>query len=170
MIAELPDDRTGRPYDRFAVWSRRQLPPPVPPGIAQARGVTQDAAVDESRAEAAGQQTHHHQVPVLPSIRSLINHSSANVKEIAMSNNTPQHHTSSVSPQAAVPFGVRYLVSPPAGRPVEPPMSYSAELQLNVSAHGNPYHAISARMPETHTETPTPDGSRPGSDTSTDNY
>lgn len=70
----------------------------------------------------------------------------------------------------AVPFGVRHLSSPPQAQPLELPMSYSANLQLNVSATGNPYHAIAAALPETNTETPTPDGQRPGSDNSTDTY
>jgi len=69
-----------------------------------------------------------------------------------------------------VPFGVRHLSSPAEAKAVELPMSYSADLQLNVSATGNPYHAIAASLPETNTETPIPDGQRPGSDTSTDNY
>lgn len=33
-------------------------------------------------------------------------------------------------------------------------MSYSADLQLNLTATGNPYHAIAASLPETNTETP----------------
>lgn len=70
----------------------------------------------------------------------------------------------------AVPFGIRHLASPSAALPAEIPMSYSANLQLNVSATGNPYHAIAAALPETNTETPTPDGQRPGSDNGTDNY
>jgi len=70
----------------------------------------------------------------------------------------------------AVPFGVRHLASGPDTAPMELPMSYSANLQLNVSATGNPYHAIAAALPETNTETPIPDGQRPGSDNSTDNY
>ncbi|MFF1820574.1 putative ATP-grasp-modified RiPP [Kribbella sp. NPDC058245] len=70
----------------------------------------------------------------------------------------------------AVPFGVRHLASGPDAAPMELPMSYSANLQLNVSATGNPYHAIAAALPETNTETPIPDGQRPGSDNSTDNY
>lgn len=71
---------------------------------------------------------------------------------------------------ATVPFGVRHLASGPDMAPMEPPMAYSAKLQLNVSATGNPYHAIAAALPETNTETPIPDGQRPGSDNSTDNY
>lgn len=71
---------------------------------------------------------------------------------------------------AATPFGLRYLTSPPATQPVEPMMSYSADLQLNVSGTGNPYHAIAASQPETHTETSIPDGQKPGSDDSTDTY
>jgi putative ATP-grasp target RiPP len=69
-----------------------------------------------------------------------------------------------------VPFGVRHLSAPAELKTVELPMSYSADLQLNVSATGNPYHAIAAALPETNTETPIPDGQRPGSDNSTDNY
>lgn len=71
---------------------------------------------------------------------------------------------------AAMPYGLRYLTAPPSAQPVEPTMSYSADLQLNVSATGNPYHAIAASQPETHTETPLPDGQKPGSDDSTDTY
>ncbi len=70
----------------------------------------------------------------------------------------------------AAPFGVRHLASSSESQLIELPMSYSANLQLNVSAMGNPYHAIAAALPETHTETPIPDGQRPGSDNSTDNY
>lgn len=70
----------------------------------------------------------------------------------------------------AQPFGVRHLVSKPDSPPVVPAMSYSADLQLNVSAKGNPYHVLAAWMPEAQTETPTPDGQRPGSDSSTDNW
>jgi putative ATP-grasp target RiPP len=80
------------------------------------------------------------------------------VKETGMSDRPP------------VPFGVRHLTSPAGAPLIELPMSYSARLQLNVSATGNPYHAIAAALPETHTETPTPDGQKPGSDNSTDNY
>ncbi|TDD62137.1 putative ATP-grasp-modified RiPP [Kribbella antibiotica] len=74
------------------------------------------------------------------------------------------------TPPYAVPFGARFLASPAASRPVAPPMSYSAKLQLTVSSTGNPYHAIAASLPETSTETDTGDGQRPGSDSSTDNY
>jgi len=70
----------------------------------------------------------------------------------------------------ATPFGVRYLASPKKADKMEPPMSYSAKLQLNVEAGGNPYHAVAASLPETNTETDTGDGQRPGSDNATDNY
>ncbi len=68
------------------------------------------------------------------------------------------------------PFGVRHLASPPVARKIDLPVSYSAKLQLNVDAHGNPYHAQTDALPETNTETDTGDGQRPGSDNSTDNY
>lgn len=69
------------------------------------------------------------------------------------------------------PFGIRHLTAAPESQsPMVMPMSYSANLQLNVSKTGNPYHAISAVMAETNTETPIPDGQRPGSDNDTDNY
>jgi putative ATP-grasp target RiPP len=71
---------------------------------------------------------------------------------------------------AAPPFGVRHLASPPKAGKIDPPMSYSAKLQLNVGAGGNPYHALTNALPETNTETDTGDGQRPGSDNSTDNY
>ncbi len=70
----------------------------------------------------------------------------------------------------APPFGVRHLASPSQERKMDPPMSYSAKLQLNVEAGGNPYHALAANLPETNTETASPDGQRPGSDNDTDNY
>ena len=71
---------------------------------------------------------------------------------------------------SAVPFGVRHLASPPKGHKTEPPMSYSAKLQLNVAGEGNPYHALAASLPETNTETDTGDGQRPGSDNDSDYY
>ncbi|MBC3842867.1 hypothetical protein GXW82_43370 [Streptacidiphilus sp. 4-A2] len=49
-------------------------------------------------------------------------------------------------------------------------MSYSTALQLNVNGAGNPWHAITADMPETQTETSNGDGSGPGSDSGTDLY
>jgi putative ATP-grasp target RiPP len=70
----------------------------------------------------------------------------------------------------APPFGVRYLASPPQAQKMDLPVSYSAKLQLNVDAGGNPYHALTASLPETNTETDTGDGQRPGSDNATDNY
>ena len=42
----------------------------------------------------------------------------------------------------APPFGVRHLASPRKADKMEPPMLYSAKLQLNVEAGGNPYHAL----------------------------
>ena len=62
----------------------------------------------------------------------------------------------------APPYGVRHLASPKKANKMEPPMSYSAKLQLNVEAGGNPYHALAASLPETNTETDTGDGQRPG--------
>ncbi|MFJ6214571.1 putative ATP-grasp-modified RiPP [Streptomyces sp. NPDC092296] len=75
-----------------------------------------------------------------------------------------------MSTAPVVPFGVRHLVSPEQ-RATEPPViTYSDVLQLNVSAEGNPWHAITAEMPETQTETSNGDGSGPGSDSGTDLY
>lgn len=70
----------------------------------------------------------------------------------------------------ATPFGMRHLVSPPPGTAEETVMSYSETLQLNVSAEGNPWHALAANKPETQTETSNGDGSGPGSDSGTDLY
>ncbi|UQA35611.1 MULTISPECIES: putative ATP-grasp-modified RiPP [unclassified Streptomyces] len=70
----------------------------------------------------------------------------------------------------SVPFGVRHLVSPPPSNNEAPVITYSEGLQLNVSAEGNPWHAITAEMPETQTETSNGDGSAPGSDSGTDLY
>jgi putative ATP-grasp target RiPP len=70
----------------------------------------------------------------------------------------------------AAPFGVRHLTSPPQANKMDLPVSYSAKLQLTVDACGNPYHALTASLPETNTETDTGDGQRPGSDNATDNY
>ncbi|MFE3473650.1 putative ATP-grasp-modified RiPP [Streptomyces bacillaris] len=70
----------------------------------------------------------------------------------------------------SVPFGVRHLVSPPPSNNEAPAITYSEGLQLNVSAEGNPWHAITAEMPETQTETSNGDGSAPGSDSGTDLY
>jgi putative ATP-grasp target RiPP len=70
----------------------------------------------------------------------------------------------------APPFGVRHLASPKKANKMEPPMSYSAKLQMNVEAGGNPYHALAASLAETNTETDTGDGQRPGSDNDTDHY
>ena len=69
----------------------------------------------------------------------------------------------------APPFGVRHLAAP-SKKSLDVPVSYSSKLQLNVDAGGNPYHALTASLPETDTETDTGDGQRPGSDSSTDNY
>ncbi|MFE0701162.1 putative ATP-grasp-modified RiPP [Streptomyces sp. NPDC058872] len=66
------------------------------------------------------------------------------------------------------PFGVRHLVSPPPSTDDAPVITYSEGLQLNVSAEGNPWHAITAELPETQTETSNGDGSSPGSDSGTD--
>ncbi|AJT64868.2 putative ATP-grasp-modified RiPP [Streptomyces chattanoogensis] len=70
----------------------------------------------------------------------------------------------------AVPFGVRHLVSPPPNTSEAPVITFSESLQLNVSAQGNPWHAITAEMPETQTETSNGDGNAPGSDNGTDLY
>jgi putative ATP-grasp target RiPP len=70
----------------------------------------------------------------------------------------------------APPFGVRHLATPKKADKMEPPMSYSAKLQMNLDAGGNPYHALTNALPETNTETDTGDGQRPGSDNATDNY
>jgi len=67
-----------------------------------------------------------------------------------------------------VPFGVQRLVSPPETSTETPVITYSDALQMNVSAEGNPWHAITAEMPETQTETSNGDGSSPGSDSGTD--
>ena len=67
------------------------------------------------------------------------------------------------------PFGTRYLVSPEPARETVP-MTYSEQLQLNVGASGNPWHAETQYMNETKTETSHGDGSRPGSDDGTDTY
>ncbi|MEU9334070.1 putative ATP-grasp-modified RiPP [Streptomyces sp. NPDC048290] len=76
----------------------------------------------------------------------------------------------SMSTATTVPFGVRYLVSPPPSTDEAPVITYSEGLQLNVWAEGNPWHAITAEMPETQTETSNGDGSGPGSDSGTDLY
>jgi hypothetical protein len=72
--------------------------------------------------------------------------------------------------QIGAPYGCRHLVTSDQTLPEVLPMAYSARLQLNVTSSGNQYHAIAADLPETHTETPIPDGQRPGSDNSTDHY
>lgn len=76
----------------------------------------------------------------------------------------------STATATAVPFGVRHLVSPPPNTSEAPVITFSESLQLNVSAEGNPWHAITAEMPETQTETSNGDGSSPGSDSGTDLY
>ncbi|MEU6391994.1 putative ATP-grasp-modified RiPP [Streptomyces sp. NPDC046939] len=75
--------------------------------------------------------------------------------------------TASATP---VPFGVRHLVSPAPANDEAPVITYSDTLQLNVSAEGNPWHAITAEMPETQTETSNGDSNAPGSDSGTDLY
>ncbi|WP_156721844.1 putative ATP-grasp-modified RiPP [Streptomyces apocyni] len=75
-----------------------------------------------------------------------------------------------VNAATAIPFGVRHLVSPAPTNSEAPVITYSDALQLNVSAEGNPWHAITAEMPETQTETSNGDGSAPGSDSGTDLY
>lgn len=69
----------------------------------------------------------------------------------------------------AMPLGMRYLVSPPVTHSETRPVVYSEDLQLNISAAGNPWHTQTAHMAETHTET-NPDGNGPGSDSGTDLY
>ena len=68
----------------------------------------------------------------------------------------------------SVPFGIRHLVSPPPGTSEAPLITYSEALQLNVSAEGNPWHALTAELPETKTESSNGDGKGPGSDEGTD--
>ncbi|MFE7120944.1 putative ATP-grasp-modified RiPP [Streptomyces sp. NPDC057654] len=75
-----------------------------------------------------------------------------------------------MSTATALPFGVRHLVSPPESINEAPVITYSDALQMNVSAAGNPWHAITAEMPETQTETSNGDSSAPGSDSGTDLY
>ncbi|MFG3493580.1 hypothetical protein [Streptomyces sp. NPDC047928] len=70
----------------------------------------------------------------------------------------------------SIPFGVRHLVSPAPTNGEAPVITYSESLQLNVSAEGNPWHALAAELPETQTETSNGDGSAPGSDSGTDLY
>lgn len=67
-----------------------------------------------------------------------------------------------------IPFGVRHLVSPAPSHSEAPVITYSEALQLNVSADGNPWHALTAEMPETQTETSNGDGNKAGSDSGTD--
>jgi putative ATP-grasp target RiPP len=74
----------------------------------------------------------------------------------------------STAPTCEVPFGVRYLVSPPPRTTEAPVSTFSEGLQLNVSAQGNPWHAEAADKPETQTETSNGDGNSPGSDSGTD--
>ncbi|MVO84255.1 hypothetical protein GPA10_05575 [Streptomyces sp. p1417] len=76
----------------------------------------------------------------------------------------------SIATAMPVPFGVRHLVSPPPSDGETPVITYSERLQLSVSAEGNPWHAITAEMPETQTETSNGDGQKPGSDSGTDLY
>ncbi|MGC0415033.1 putative ATP-grasp-modified RiPP [Embleya sp. AB8] len=54
-----------------------------------------------------------------------------------------------------VPFGMRHLTPPRAGRP-SPDGGYDTALQLNVTTTGNPWHALAAG--ETKTETDGGDG------------
>ncbi|MEV0282423.1 putative ATP-grasp-modified RiPP [Streptomyces sp. NPDC050610] len=75
-----------------------------------------------------------------------------------------------MSTAPALPFGVRHLVSPPENTSEDPVITYSDALQMNVSAEGNPWHAITAEMPETQTETSNGDSNSPGSDSGTDLY
>jgi putative ATP-grasp target RiPP len=75
-----------------------------------------------------------------------------------------------MSTPTAIPFGVQYLTSPPSTQKQEETLvSYSTALQLNVSAEGNPWHAMAGK-PETQSETSNGDGKAPGSDSGTDLY
>jgi putative ATP-grasp target RiPP len=69
-----------------------------------------------------------------------------------------------------MPFGVRHLVSPPDKTGEAPVITYSDALQMNVSAEGNPWHALAAEAPETQTETSNGDSNQSGSDSGTDLY
>jgi putative ATP-grasp target RiPP len=75
-----------------------------------------------------------------------------------------------MSTVTALPFGVRHLVSPPETASEAPVITYSDALQMNVSAEGNPWHALTAEMPETQTETSNGDSNQGGSDSGTDLY
>lgn len=75
-----------------------------------------------------------------------------------------------MSTATALPFGVRHLVSPPERTSEAPVITYCDALQMNVSAGGNPWHALTAETPETQTETSNGDGQGPGSDSGTDLY
>jgi putative ATP-grasp target RiPP len=75
-----------------------------------------------------------------------------------------------MSTATVLPFGVRHLVSPPETTSETPVITYSDALQMNVSAEGNPWHALTAEMPETQTETSNGDSNRGGSDSGTDLY
>jgi hypothetical protein len=79
-------------------------------------------------------------------------------------------HTAATEKGTKEPFGVRYLVSPAKPGTEKPVMTYSEKLQINVNASGNPWHALSPEVGETHTETSGGDGSGPGSDSGTDLY
>lgn len=68
----------------------------------------------------------------------------------------------------AIPFGVRHLISPPKEEKEQPVITYNDALQLNVSAQGNPWHALASQQPETQTETSNGDNQQPGSDSGTD--
>ncbi|WP_367125534.1 hypothetical protein [Streptomyces phytohabitans] len=80
------------------------------------------------------------------------------------------HTMSTATVTTPVPFGVRHLVAPAASGGDAPVLTYSESLQLSVSADGNPWHALTAEMPETQTETSNGDGNGPGSDSGTDLY
>lgn len=67
-----------------------------------------------------------------------------------------------------VPLGARHLVVAPESGDTGLPVSYSDALQMNVSADGNPWHALASVLPETRTETNNGDGSSGGSDSGTD--
>jgi putative ATP-grasp target RiPP len=61
----------------------------------------------------------------------------------------------------AVPFGMRFLTAPEAAQATPVTGGYDEALQINVTAEGNPWHALLDG--DTKTET-VPDGQRTGSD------
>jgi putative ATP-grasp target RiPP len=61
----------------------------------------------------------------------------------------------------AAPFGMRFLTAPEPSQTAPVSGGYSEALQINVTAEGNPWHALLDG--DTKTET-TPDGSGSGTD------